>query len=365
MKKLFAVLFLISSFTQMQATILIVDNNQNAPTPYSTISAAVNAAASGDTILVKASPTQYGNVTINNKEIHIVGEGYKPHNAFGFGTRISAVSFGVSGSLSASGSSLEGVETESTNFINGSATTNLTNITIKRCFIPYLESTAYAEILAYNNVLGHVLLGTTSLNCAFHNNIFDWKVNTFTYSYAQIYMNCSATSTFSGNHVYKNNIFLTGSSARNMSNGFGNSVFSDNIIVGGSYVNNSFYCTYSHNISFYGTNVTFNTSGTNNGGNNQVGVNPLFVSESNYGFDYTDDFHLQATSPGKNAGSDGTDVGIYGGLYPWPDGNESSGNGYMYSQEPQYPQVNQLILNNASVPQNGNINIQVRGIIND
>lgn len=362
MKKLFAVLLFISSFTQTKATTLIVDNNQNAPTPYSTISVAVNAAASGDTILVKASATTYPGVTITDKEIHIVGEGYKPHDVFGLKTIISAIVFSTSGTLSTSGSSLEGVETSVQ--IYGSPTANITNLTLKRCKISGLQ-TSYAEVLAYNNVLDHVALATTSLNCAFYNNIFQWIYSSSIYSSGNVYLPCTSISTFSGNHVFKNNIFLTGFSTRNMSNGFGNSVFSDNIIVGGSYVNNSFYCTYSHNISFYGTNVNFNTTGTNNGGNNQVGVNPLFVSETNNTYNDTDDFHLQATSPGKNAGSDGTDIGIYGGLYPWPDGNESSGNGYMYSQEPQYPQVNQLILNNASVPQNGNINIQVRGIIND
>jgi len=33
------------------------------------------------------------------------------------------------------------------------------------------------------------------------------------------------------------------------------------------------------------------------------------------------DYHLKADSPGKNAGKDGTDIGIYGGSYPWKEGS--------------------------------------------
>lgn len=38
-------------------------------------------------------------------------------------------------------------------------------------------------------------------------------------------------------------------------------------------------------------------------------------------FSYQYDFNLQIQSPGINAGTDGTDIGIYGGAFPWKEGS--------------------------------------------
>jgi len=60
------------------------------------------------------------------------------------------------------------------------------------------------------------------------------------------------------------------------------------------------------------------------------GLSPNFISEnllfnsievSNDGSIFNSgSYHLHESSPGKNAGKDGTDIGIYGGRYPWKDG---------------------------------------------
>ena len=36
---------------------------------------------------------------------------------------------------------------------------------------------------------------------------------------------------------------------------------------------------------------------------------------------YTYNLHLRPNSPLHNAGTDGTDIGIYGGLFPWKEGS--------------------------------------------
>ncbi|MEI7983947.1 MAG: hypothetical protein WCI71_20035 [Bacteroidota bacterium] len=38
-----------------------------------------------------------------------------------------------------------------------------------------------------------------------------------------------------------------------------------------------------------------------------------------YSFSYTNNYHLKSTSNGHNAGTDGTDVGIYGTLIPYKE----------------------------------------------
>ena len=123
-------------------------------------------------------------------------------------------------------------------------------------------------------------------------------------------------------------------------------------------------CTFNNNISYNTTNDNFNITGTNSGGSNLVGQDPLFVSTgTSMNFEYIDDYNVQTGSPAINAGTDGTDIGIYGGSYPWPEGG-ISGSGFMYSQEPQIPQVNEMNIQNSTIPIGGTLNVQVKGIIN-
>jgi len=46
----------------------------------------------------------------------------------------------------------------------------------------------------------------------------------------------------------------------------------------------------------------------------------IFVDPQDFVFNMKNDYRLRDDSPGKNAGKDGTDIGIYGGRYPWKDG---------------------------------------------
>jgi hypothetical protein len=98
-------------------------------------------------------------------------------------------------------------------------------------------------------------------------------------------------------------------------------------------INNIFYgCTPGSNGSPFErnsflNNISFGTSSDalpptgsgvgNTGSGNKVSVDPIFVNAP-YGSAYTAtmDFTLQASSPCKNAGTDGSDIGITGGAYP-------------------------------------------------
>ena len=112
---------------------------------------------------------------------------------------------------------------------------------------------------------------------------------------------------------------------------------SNNLLV----VNNIFYrmqpmTGVNINNSVFNNNLAITTSpdtdnlptpsspiGTNTGQGNIEGQDPLFVNfpeGATLGSDSwttTMDFNLQAGSPAKNAGSDGTDLGIYGGTDPY------------------------------------------------
>ena len=97
----------------------------------------------------------------------------------------------------------------------------------------------------------------------------------------------------------------------------------------------------------------------NTGVNNQIDVDPLFVNVSSTTFDYAYDYHLQATSPGKNAGTDGTDIGIYGGAYPFPSGGEVP---WQTSIKPYMPQILEMNVLNAVIPLNDTLQVQVKAI---
>jgi hypothetical protein len=80
-----------------------------------------------------------------------------------------------------------------------------------------------------------------------------------------------------------------------------------------------------NNFSFL-NNVLFNVETApnfynNTGSNNHYGVTRenFFVEQEDKIFDYTHDYHLQ--SPESFLGTDGTQVGIYGGMHPWKEGS--------------------------------------------
>lgn len=49
--------------------------------------------------------------------------------------------------------------------------------------------------------------------------------------------------------------------------------------------------------------------------------NSIFIDPQGFTFNMKNNYRLQDSSPGKNAGKDGTDIGIYGGRYPWKEGS--------------------------------------------
>ena len=125
------------------------------------------------------------------------------------------------------------------------------------------------------------------------------------------------------------------------------SLFENNIFVFTyhlNYVSNSNFLNNSFNeeITFpYGTNV-----GTNNFP--YYGISGTFLNADGGQFSYSKDYHLQESFPGKNGGTDGTDIGIYGGQYPWKEGSI-----------PFNPHI-QLKNISGNTDQNGNLNVNIK-----
>lgn len=92
---------------------------------------------------------------------------------------------------------------------------------------------------------------------------------------------------------------------------------------------------------------------------NLADVNPLFASIVTVNpIDYFNDYHLSDNSPAKNAGTDGTDLGIYGGKYPFPIGGES-GSGDQTSALPKMPIIQHLKFKKVSVTKGEKLRVSV------
>ena len=113
---------------------------------------------------------------------------------------------------------------------------------------------------------------------------------------------------------------------------------------------NSFNNTFNNNLTYRG-NVALPYASCNGSGNINF-TDPQFVTTAianNY-FNISYDYHLQSSSPAKNAATDGTDIGVYGGM-----------NGFSTVLEPlMTPIIIQFTISNPSIAPGCTLNINVQ-----
>jgi hypothetical protein len=339
------------------------------------------ASSNGDTIYVHGSPFNYPAITIS-KRLVLIGSGYNPNNQFGQPTNISTISFfRDTGVNNPSGSVITGFNV--TSFINLANTTLLPTNNV-RLFrnringITLFNSSMYSDgWLIYNNLITSYIDGgatsrtsASSTNILIANNIFD-----------DFYIYRFNSNTILVDH----NIFLGDGSSGNIWLCY-NVIFTNNIFVRTtgtiftSGISGPVFCTFNNNLSnqstispagsYSPTNDFVSTflgtgGGSNTGGGNFIGVDPLFESVSNLNtYVNSANYRLRSTSPYRNAGTDNTDLGIYGGAYPFPSGG-TPGSIYDTSPMPPVPQISELNILNATVPVNGTLNVNLRARVNN
>jgi len=345
-------LLLLSVFAK--ATVWTVDNNINSLAQFTTIQEAIGAASNGDTIMVAGSNTNYASIIIN-KKLTLIGPGYNPK--IGYPASISNIGLDTIPNFSgASGTRIIGFKFGYIGVVGGNDV--IKNVTIERNKISSANFGSYWVVK--NNIIIECNVAVNT-QCIISNNIF-------------INISASNSLTFlarSGALVlFSNNVVITnGGCFSNNASNITSSYYIDNCIV----TNNIFYgsspnnpydvnCTWNNNISYSTINDNFNLSGSNSGTGNIVGADPMFTSVSSTTFDYSYDFHLQAGSPGKNAGTDGTDIGIYGGMYPFPSGGDVP---YQTSPVPNVPQILEMNVINQVLNIDGTLQIQIHAKSNN
>lgn len=338
MKNLLFSLVLFFLISPMFAAIITVDNSANSAGQYTDLQLAVDNAAAGDTLHVIGSNTTYGNVIID-KAVTLIGAGYNPPNQFGLPTTLNFVSIGRSNSAnSASGTKLTGIKLST---ITWSGFGVHDNITIERCEIINLSLSngSAANWVIQHNIITNTTIGNNP-NCLIRNNIIRGTITTSDEPSVLISNNLFASTSSSGS-VFSNVSFAT---------------IANNIFYQGR---DPLGCT----SSTFNNNITYNTGnnalpyGNNSGVANLVNVNPQFTNATSGPFDFSFDYRLQAASAGINAGTDGTDIGLYGSVSSFPIGGAAP---YLTSPMPRVPQVIDVNIQNTSLLQGDPLNVQYK-----
>lgn len=286
------------------AATLTVNNNYPNAGQYSTVQAAVDAAASGDIILIQGSVTTYGTVTLpKTKALTLRGPGWNP-------TLRPSIYKATLGSIFLEALAhdivIEGLTTSGIfmNYVSGNGTTTYGqyNIKVQYCSGAQIYANAGCHDFIIQNNSGIVVVGypATISNPPAYNILIQYNV---------LGAASAGVTGFAG-YTAPNGNFITPTNIR-----IDHNVFLARIsyLNGVTITNNIFYtadvsssdvnrCIITNNLTYGGGSSFF--SG-NYLGNNIINTNPLFVAPN------TSDYHLQATSPCKNAGTDGKDLGIY------------------------------------------------------
>jgi len=317
------------------ATIITVSNNANSPGQYTSIQDAIDAATNGDTIYIHGSPTTYGDVHLN-RSLTLIGPGYNPQKDQPLTVNINSFYLdSVAGIKGCSNSTIMGL-----NFYylySGGSPSRFDNILFKFNRIAQVNlspGVVASGLVIAQNILDHFYYINNVNNLIVRNNII--------YNLTAGFTNCQSV-------LITNNLY------------FYTTVSSNFTIQDFSTIANNIFLNVHPNTSFstFNNNLIFNSGndvlpyGNNTGSGNINGSAPIFVNDGggNYnGINLGYDYRLSAASPGNDAGTDGTDIGPFGGIDPLVD----------LTGTPPVPQIKNFNINNSVVLPNTPLDIYVK-----
>jgi hypothetical protein len=238
----------------------------------------------------------------------------------------------------------------------------VSNVIVERNYAPLIDvrgsGGSVSNFVIRDNITGMVRSDVNVTGLLITNNIFNDDASFTTY-----HTNILGPGT---GLTIKNNLFTKPGIGFLAMAGFTNSTIENNIFFSREPVTSNADVQ----TSTFNNNLTYNVSwttlpfGTNVGSGNINSDPQFYISPVGFDFSMTTNnsspgaynWRLQPSSPAKNAGTDGTDIGPTGGaspmyVYPAP---------YPLTGEPAVPQVQSVALPVSSVPSGGTLNIQVK-----
>lgn len=309
-------------------TIHVVSNLSTHNTAYTTLQDAVDAANTGDIIMLQPSPTSYGDATIN-KSLEIIGSGYfKPTNPEIAGSQWESVVGTLE--VEADGTIIKGLNVSTLNI-------KTSNTLVTRSRMNYYQ-----------------IIGSTDETTEINNNVLE---KSYVSSYIRIFNKT--------NFALFKNCFI------GYLNGISNdayNVYIFNNVIGGNSLSQGNGVTYSNNVSTY-SGITI--SGTNNNAYNNnicagdapnvannvgnVDMSTVFVGFPTIG-DYSNDTRWQlidaSSNPAKGAGENGEDCGMYGGDNP-----------YIPTGTPDHPEIYGIYA--PAINNDNEMNVQIKARTNN
>lgn len=334
---LFSALALAS--TQALATVITVSNNAAVPAQYTSLQLAIDDATAGDTIYVAGSPTNYGNITMD-KQLALLGQGHAPNGSGGISSQLNVLYLqaGVNGSV------FYGLRVGTIGFQDNGYL--YSDILISRCKINASINGNdppgnMQNILVFNSIIGYSRINDCQ-GCVFSNSVFIGSTE-------------GLSSGTNATILVKNCVFigpLPGGGATH------NCVFENNIFLGLVTDNSVQNCSFANNLSYDCTPYCSFSGGVGNtSSNNLVDTAVIFegFNPSSESFSLSNDLRLAPGSPGVGFGTDGTDIGVFGGSSPFVPGTN-------YFGSPKLPKVQQMSVLNEIVGEGGELEINAVGV---
>ncbi len=364
MKKIFSIcVIILSCVICANATIRTVNNSPGGAGQHISLQEAIDASAPYDTLYVHASAIMYPTVTIV-RPLVIFGEGALPDQQYQFKTQIQRVNLYYSADFlsNAGGSKIYGCRIDEL-FIGTGDVNGVSDITLERNQInmlrlaqggpPIYALGIHNNIVVTNNLIGN-LYGLIMSNCVFLNNVMrDTSIQL-----GGSYNNLIANNVFVGNSQgfggaqIMNNLFMKYQGDTQDNNIFGsNCSYVNNVFSNGAYFCSQCGISQINNVFNAGVIVVQSPSGQ--------GI--LWDSDyGNYNGTLFPNFHLLAGSAGVGFGTDNTDVGIYGGAFPWVDYNSLDERFRYFAPPSQLPVLQEFNIQNPAINPNDQIIIQIK-----
>ncbi|HRH61775.1 MAG TPA: hypothetical protein PLI68_00480 [Bacteroidia bacterium] len=333
---IFSLILLVFSLSS-RATVMTV-NNAGAG-QYADLNTAYIAANVGDTLLISGSANEYSITGNWAKNLVVIGSGFNsPKQVF------KEVKFGPNSFTTTSGSrflgihfinqfifgaSLDSLYFESCRFeetVGASSTMTVTSLSFVNCLFRYFGAGASIPNIDFSVIHANSVLFS---HCIFNGSIIgsnNTRVFDVTFDHCVF--------------LRQNNFLLL----------VYNAVVSNSIIYNSSVLGTVYNSAFNNNLSRLNISNGWALNG-NTSTHDTDAVDPLFVNVpflSNYATTW--DFHLQNGSPAKGWDSNGSDAGLHDITSSFDEAGEPQ----------NIPVIRQMILQTATVPQNGSVTVKVR-----